>query len=469
MDRNVGINLLPHLLVIRSFFGVLRASFPLIYGVFGGIRITESFSSPDGGQILPIPRPHKVMRVSSTPETALDRVTPWAKIHILGIAAGLSFMGASMSTFTAVLRDKDLTGPIGVSLLFLGMALPNILFAPVAGLIADRFPSRRVIPTAVVAMSANALTLAFMPSWWAPIALFIIASFGAVVGASNSATIAHVTRPEDITRIQGVLQSYVAMGMLFGPAGGGLLVSGFGFFWPFIIHATSLLVVAITFLALGLNRIPEKLQHGERKRALDGVRFIAGNPLIRSIVVLLAVQVLAIGSIGVGEVFLLTDELGASALIYGLVGATLALGMVTGSILVQLIKIPVHRNPLMLVIAISMAAPMIGVLSQIPHWGYAFPVVFIAGLGNAGLNAFAAGTILRLSSEEIRGRVVASFQAIITVGSVTATALGGVLIAAFGVRNVLLGGGILAVIALVYFAPKVLKAGRELELVENQG
>jgi Na+/proline symporter len=40
------------------------------------------------------------------------RVTPWLKIHILGMAAGLSFMGSTLTTFAVVLRDKGVSGPV---------------------------------------------------------------------------------------------------------------------------------------------------------------------------------------------------------------------------------------------------------------------------------------------------------------------------------------------------------------------
>jgi MFS family permease len=380
------------------------------------------------------------------------------------MAAGLSFMGSTLTTFAVVLRDKDVSGPVGVSILFLAMALPNILFAPLTGLIADRFQSRRVIPISLMMMSASTLSIVFLPAMFAPVALFITASFGAAVGASNSATIANVSNPDDLTRVQGILQSYVALGMLLGPAIGGILVGTLGYFWPFVIDSASFLVLAITFLAIGFNRIPSQQANVEKPRALDGVRFIAGHRLIRSIVLLLAIVVLAIGSIGVGEVFLITDELGGDAFIYGMVGATLALGMITGSILVQIIKVRPSKNPTLLLASISLAVIALISLSQIPHWGWAFPIVFLGGLGNAGLNSFAAGTILRLTADQIRGRVIAAFQALVTVGQVTATGLGGILIAGFGVRNVLFFGGVLALTALVLIGPKLWRAGKDIDL-----
>jgi MFS family permease len=138
--------------------------------------------------------------------------------------------------------------------------------------------------------------------------------------------------------------------------------------------------------------------------------------------------------------------------------------MITGSILVQIIKVRPSKNPTLLLASISLAVIALISLSQIPHWGWAFPIVFLGGLGNAGLNSFAAGTILRLTADQIRGRVIAAFQALVTVGQVTATGLGGILIAGFGVRNVLFFGGVLALTALVLIGPKLWRAGKDIDL-----
>ncbi len=71
----------------------------------------------------------KVVRMSEQTET--EKVTPWLKIQILSIAGGLSYLGSSMSTFAVILRDKDVVGPVGVSVIFLSMLLPNILIDPI--------------------------------------------------------------------------------------------------------------------------------------------------------------------------------------------------------------------------------------------------------------------------------------------------------------------------------------------------
>lgn len=75
-----------------------------------------------------------------------DKKTPWLKIQLLSIAGGLSYMGSTMTTFAVILRDKDVVGPTGVSIIFFTMLIPNILMDPVSGQIADRFQSRVVTP-----------------------------------------------------------------------------------------------------------------------------------------------------------------------------------------------------------------------------------------------------------------------------------------------------------------------------------
>ncbi|MEL0135343.1 MAG: hypothetical protein VW803_04085, partial [Aquiluna sp.] len=67
----------------------------------------------------------------------LEKTTPFLKIQLLSMAAGLSFMGSSLTTFAVILRDKDVVGPTGVSIILLAMLIPNVLMAPFSGQIAD--------------------------------------------------------------------------------------------------------------------------------------------------------------------------------------------------------------------------------------------------------------------------------------------------------------------------------------------
>lgn len=391
-----------------------------------------------------------------------ERTTPWLKIQLLAGAAGLSYMGSSLTTFAVILRDKDAVGPTGVSIVLLAMLLPNVLMAPIAGQVADRFESRRVVPLALSAMSMSAISIALIPqTWWAPFALFITATFGTIVGAASAATIGYVSRPEDMARVTGIQQTFVSLGSLAGPAAGGILVGTTGFFWPFVIDAVSFLILAGVFLALGLNRPAANHAEGERPRALDGFRFIFSEPLLRIIMIILMVVVFSLGVISVGEVFLVVDELGASAIIYGLIGALFAGGSLVSALVLQAIKLKPEQQNIGLLISLVLTVTAFTTLSQAQSLPLAAVLYFIAGMGNAGINIFAVGQVQRLAKEAVRGRIMAAVQGSVTAFNLASLGLGGILIGIFGVREVFLAGGILGLATLVVLGPVLLRVGKK--------
>jgi MFS family permease len=172
------------------------------------------------------------------------------------------------------------------------------------------------------------------------------------------------------------------------------------------------------------------------------------------------VLILALGAINVGEVFLVIDELGASKFIYGIVAMLFAAGSIAGALLTAAIKLDSKYHARMLVIAIGVLTLTVIAFSFANHWWQAMVGSFVAGLGNAALNAYAVGIVIARAPEAARGRVMAAFGAIITTGSVVSTAASGGLIAEFGVRNVLLVGGLMAAVIFVVLSPAVLREGR---------
>lgn len=395
--------------------------------------------------------------------------TQWAKLYALSIFGGLSWLGSALTTFTVILRDKDAIGAGGVSVLLLAMAVPTIVLSPLAGYLADRYSTRTVVIPLLVVMgfSSGSLAIPGMPTWYAPIALAITAACGTPVGPAFQAALATIAKPEDLPRVQGLMQTSASLGTLAAPGLGGILTETTGYFWPFIIDMSTFWLMAIGFALIGINRPGQKPENGEKLSALEGIRFAMNDKLIRAIIILLTVLVLALGVINVGEVFLVIDELGASKLIYGFVAMLFAAGSITGALVTAAIKVESKYHARLLVIAIGVLTSTVIAFSLTTHWWQALVLSFVAGLGNAGLNAYAIGIVIAKAPEAARGRVMAAVGAIITTGSVTSTAAAGALITAFEVRPVLLVGGILASIVFVLLSPAVLRAGREHRLARS--
>lgn len=396
--------------------------------------------------------------------------TQWSKLYVLAVFGGLSWLGSALTTFTVILRDKDAIGASGVSILLLAMAVPTIVLSPLAGWLADRYSTRTVVIPLLIVMgfSSGSLALPDLPTWYAPIALAITAACGTPVGPAYQAALATITKPEDLPRVQGLMQTSSSLGTLFAPALGGVLTETTGFFWPFIIDMSTFWLMAIGFFFIGVNRKGQKPEAGEKLSALEGVRFAMGDKLIRAIIILLTVLILALGAINVGEVFLVIDELGASKFIYGIVGMLFAAGSIVGAVATASFKVAAHNHSRMMVIAIGTLVVTVILMSLSTHWWQAMVLSFIAGLGNAGLNAYAIGIVMAKAPEAARGRVMAAVGAIITTGSVLSTAASGALITMFEVRPVLLFGGLIAAVIFVLLSPAVLREGRAHQTAQSQ-
>jgi MFS family permease len=396
--------------------------------------------------------------------------TQWAKLYALSIFGGLSWLGSALTTFTVILRDKDEIGATGVSILLLAMAVPTIVLSPLAGWMADRYSTRTVVIPLLIVMgfSSGSLALPDMPTWYAPIALAITAACGTPVGPAFQAALATISKPEDLPRVQGLMQTSASLGTLAAPGLGGILTETTGFFWPFIIDMSTFWLMAIGFFFIGINRKGQKPEPGEKLSALEGIRFSMGDPLIRAIIILLTVLVLALGAINVGEVFLVMDELGASKFIYGIVAMLFAAGSIAGALTTAAIKVDGKYHARLLVVAIGVLTVTVIAFSFTTHWWQAMVLSFIAGLGNAGLNAYAIGIVIARAPQAARGRVMAAVGAIITTGSVISTAASGALIAALDVRTVLLYGGLLAAVIYFVLSPAVLREGRAHRTAQSQ-
>jgi DHA3 family macrolide efflux protein-like MFS transporter len=383
--------------------------------------------------------------------------TQWLKIQILSAANGLSFLGSALTTFAVVLRDKNAAGAAGVAALFLCMLIPSIFLSPWAGLLADRFSTKKLMPPLLGVMSLASLSLAFgFPIWWSYTALLISASANTAVNASFNALLPSLSTKEDLTRANGLQTTFSAMGSLIAPAVGGILVSTTGYFWPFIIDSVSFLGLIAVILLLNVNRTVG-VATDEGLKVLAGVKFIFQDKLVRSIVILVTVLIVSLGVIQVGEVFLIIDELQGTPLIYGLVGAIFALGAVIGGVFATFAKIPGKYHLLIVSVAILYVATAVIIIGNAHHWWVVMVFGFLGGISMSLLNTFGTGLIQLRTPDEVRGRVMATVSALITVGTVTSTALAGGLIQGFGVRNVFIGSGILGLLIIISLGPSVLK------------
>ncbi|MFZ4065255.1 MAG: MFS transporter [Rhodoluna sp.] len=381
--------------------------------------------------------------------------TQWSKIQAMAIARAFSLLGTELTIFTLVFREKD-QGPAAIAALFIVGTLPMIIFSPWAGTIADRFSTRTVIPIASVIGGAAIFALAQeLPNYLILTLLFIANTCASVVGPTWGKLTPTLAKKDDIGRAMGTIQSYFSIAGLFGPALAGFLVDRTGFVITFMIDGFLTTFIALVPFFINVNHRPQPLEPGEKTSVSAGFKFMMDNPLLRSLVILVFGMVLCISVVNVGDVFLLTDIMGASSLIYGLVGTGFAAGTLIFSAFTGSRKVSPKTELIILgfgMAILSLSGFGVGIA---PNYWFIMVVWFIAGMGNATINAYGVGMMIKVTPHEVQGRVFAAFGAIISVASIGSMSVAGLLIDAFGVREVFVIAGSLAFVAFAVLFPTV--------------
>jgi DHA1 family tetracycline resistance protein-like MFS transporter len=150
----------------------------------------------------------------------------------------------------------------GLTTLYFGVQL---FAAPVLGALSDHFGRRPVILCASLGLGVDltaTVWMAFRPTFWVIILTRAVHAVSAAIGPMAMAYIADVTPAEERTRAFGRYLAVFSVGIILGPAVGGVL-GGIALWAPFAAGAA----FALLNTAYGLFGLPESLPL-ERRRPL---------------------------------------------------------------------------------------------------------------------------------------------------------------------------------------------------------
>jgi len=153
--------------------------------------------------------------------------------------------------------------PFIVGVLFATFSLCGLIAAPLWGNLSDRIGRKSVLIVSQIGATISWGMMAFAPN----IAVVFVARVLEGVSGGNisitQAYVADVVEPKDRGRAFGLIGAMFGAGMVFGPAGGGLLFARFGFSAPFLAAAAlQFLTLVLTVVLLPESR--EKPAEDER-------------------------------------------------------------------------------------------------------------------------------------------------------------------------------------------------------------
>ena len=157
-----------------------------------------------------------------------------------------------------------------VGVLMSTFSLCQLIAGPIWGNISDRIGRKKVLMISQVGATIGWGMLAFAPTIpWVFFARIVEGISGGNISITQ-AYVADVVEPKDRAKAFGLIGAMFGAGMVFGPAGGGILFAKYGFAAPFLAAA------ALQFLTLLLTQflLPESLSKDEEETATVGLSAI---------------------------------------------------------------------------------------------------------------------------------------------------------------------------------------------------
>jgi MFS family permease len=333
--------------------------------------------------------------------------------------------------------------------------LPILLLSPYAGLIADRFPKRRLLQItqlmiAVPAAALGVLALTGVAQTWHVYLLAFIFGIGtAFDGPARQAFVSEMVGPDDLTNAVGLNSASFNAARLVGPAVAGVLIAALGggveaTGWVIVLNALSYGAVIVSLQRMRTSELDTPAPAGREKGMIrDGFRYVRSRP---DVMLVLAIVFFA-GTFGLNfqmtSALMATEVYHKGASEYGLLGTTMAIGSLSGALLAARRGRPRHRLVILAAVAFGLAEIVAGLLPSYLTFAIWTPVL---GLTALTMITAANATVQLSVSPALRGRVMALYMMIFMGGTPLGAPIVGWVGETFGARWTLIGGGALTVL-----------------------
>jgi MFS family permease len=374
--------------------------------------------------------------------------SPRRDITLLLLGNLVSAAGDMAAYVALVLRVRG-AGSGWVSAVIAAEFLSPVLAAPVAGVIVDRFESRRVLLMALAGQAIVMLVLSMVAD--AAVTVGLVGMLGCLSAFTRPATgslIPRIVGQEDAARGYSRLATGTTIGWVVGPAIGGVLTAQVGVRLTLLVDAISFLFLWLCALGISARRPRVTEQQGEpaarEKRGLSaGFHLIFHDAVLR---VALPVTALATGAAvadNVAAPFRFVNQLHAGASGFGVYETVWALGALGGVQILGLRRSKGRAEPLLAVGNLVMGLGIAGI-GWATNYGTALAAAVLGGAGNGMSNVGESAVIQSRTPEELLGRAFSASQALMQSAIATGTIVAAPAVAHLGASSTMILFGLLA-------------------------
>ena len=366
------------------------------------------------------------------------------------LAHTVSRAGDAFNTVALVVLVFRLTGSgRGVAATVAFEVMPVLLFGPIAGVVADRYPRRRVMIAAdlcraalvaVLALSHTAVATAFAVA-------FGLSAASLLFNPAGASLVPEVVEDDELVTANSALwTTAVASQIALAPLAGAVIAS-LGVGAAFAANAASYVISAAFLARLRAGRSPGDMTVPGWGAVREGVAGVRSNPLLARLAV---VQVLASLSAGATSGLLVvlaagTLDVGPSG--FGVLLGAIGIGAVIGPALLRRSIRPADRRWLFGPYAVRGGVDLALAATSSPLVAGGSLVAY--GMSTStGMIAYQS-TLQAEVPERLRGRAFALFDVLWNAARFVSLGAGGLLADAIGIRAVYVAGGLLLLTAAV--------------------
>ncbi len=307
----------------------------------------------------------------------------------------------------------DLTGsPLALGIVNLAVALPMLIVSPFGGVMSDRLERKKVIVTGQALLLAGevvvlGLYVAGALVFWHLIATaFFMGCIFPFVMPARTAIVANVVGREGLPNAMALQMSGMNAARVVGPVTAGFLI------WLIKIEGAYTVAIVLYSLALlAIMRIdrsppdPNRVHRSVMGDLVDGIRYVAGDPPVRTLMLLGIVPILLAMPFQSLLVVFAEDVWDVGSRGLGLLQAAAGLGGVMGSVYVAFHSDNDRRLRLMVASLLGFCGTLL-LFALSPWFLLALPVVLVADIFASIFQTLNSTAIQVLIPDHVRGRVM---------------------------------------------------------------
>ncbi|GAA3901253.1 MFS transporter [Streptomyces gulbargensis] len=341
--------------------------------------------------------------------------------------------------------------------------LPMLLFGLYGGVIADRYPKRRLLLVSQAALGLCGLALAALTLsghvqvWHVYLIAFLLGMVTVVDNPARQSFVSEMVGPGQLRNAVSLNSANFQSARLIGPAVAGVLIAGVGSGWAFLLNGLSFLAPLAGLLMMRTSEL-HKVERAPRGKGQlrEGLRYVAGRPDLIWPIVLVGF----IGTFGFNFPIWLTafadDVFHVGAGTYGFLNTLMAAGSLVGALAAA------RRGSTRLRMLV-VAAGVFGVLEiaaalSPAFWLFALLLVPIGMIGLT-VNITANSAVQMATDPAMRGRVMSLYMMVFAGGTPIGAPLLGWVTDTYGARAGFATGGLVSLAAAVVIGLVLARVG----------